>query len=87
VAPYDDYTWLPQAPELLTLLDWMSPAPESTEPDAGLVLRPHGLGPRLLHPDPPMTPTELEVLRRLAGTRLGGTIDIVTPRQLAAQGH
>jgi hypothetical protein len=72
--------WSAHAPEPLTLLRWLA-----QQRDTGAL---RGTGPlRILHPDPPLGPSELLVLQRLV--RLGGVtrdLDVMTPRLLAARG-
>lgn len=69
--------WAPHAPEPITLAEWLR--------TTGL---PSGDGPlRILHPDPPLGPDELDalaVLAELAG--LEGRLEVMTPRGLAARG-
>ncbi|GAA2388118.1 hypothetical protein [Dactylosporangium salmoneum] len=69
--------WAPHAPEPTTLAAWLAGAHAAGE-------RPTSL--RILHPDPPLGGPEREVLARVAA--LGGiaTLEILTPRQLAARG-
>lgn len=73
--------WAPQAPEPLTLLDWI-------EQESGMAQTPESSETlRVLHPDPPLGPEERNVLSRLAKmSKLGRDIDIMTPRLLAARG-
>jgi hypothetical protein len=68
--------WAPHAPEPVTLVAWLR--------EAGLP----GGGPiRILHPDPPLGPDELEVLNDLAALAgLNRRLEVMTPRGLAARG-
>lgn len=71
--------WAPHAPELLTLSHWIDTYLQK-EPKDGKTIR-------ILHPDPPLGPEELEVLCNYARKiRLGVEIDIMTPSQLAMRG-
>lgn len=74
--------WAPQAPEPLTLLDWLENQADfidAIDEDAEAL--------RILHPDPPLGPEEREVLSRLALiSKLQRDVDIMTPRLLAARG-
>lgn len=71
--------WAPHAPEPLTLSHWMDDYVQQKREDKGEI--------RILHPDPPLGPDELEVLLNYARkTSLGREIDIMTPRQLAMRG-
>jgi hypothetical protein len=73
--------WAPHAPEPLTLLQWMEDAMQcNTLPEDGKPIR-------VLHPDPPLGPDEKRVLdQALRLIRPGSTLDIMTPRLLAARG-
>lgn len=72
--------WAPHAPEPLTLTRWLVQQRDTGQLD--------GNGPlRILHPDPPLGPSERLVLDQLV--RLGGItrdLDMMTPRLLAARG-
>jgi hypothetical protein len=73
--------WAPHAPEPVTLAQWME---DNTGRERSLL----GDGPvRILHPEPPLGPDEREVLLQMA-TLMGhyGTLDVMTPRALAARG-
>jgi hypothetical protein len=83
-ADYDDIGiswWAPHAPEPSTLSGWLFE--KLVEPDDPVpidVLR-------ILHPDPPLGPDEIEVLTEV--TRLAGVAvapDFLTPRSLSARG-
>lgn len=69
--------WAPHAPEPTTLTEWVA----RTYPAGG---RPDGL--RILHPDPALGGPEREVLERVAAFGGIGSLEILTPRQLAARG-
>lgn len=73
--------WASHAPEPLTLLAWIERAiAEQHEV-------PRDRPVRVLHPDPPLGPNEIEVLKSLAqNSKLDFEIDIMTPRQLAMRG-
>ena len=75
------YCWAPHAPEPLTLVQWLERAKEAgTLPAAGSVVR-------VLHPDPPLGADERLVLEQvLSLCRENCTLDITTPRLLAARG-
>lgn len=89
------YWWAPQAPEPSTLVSWLSP-PRSTDASgasdvhAGAVPRiaaqPAGSRLRILHPDPPLADDEIDVLQQLVHLAGYGTLDLTTPRLLAARG-
>ena len=71
--------WAPHAPEPLTLSHWIDDYVQQKREDKGAL--------RILHPDPPLGPDELEFLLNYARkTSLGREIDIMTPRQLAMRG-
>jgi hypothetical protein len=70
--------WASHTPEPVTLANWISEQKGREEGKQGL---------RIMHPDPPMGPEEklaLEQIASLSGYK--GTIDILTPRTLAARG-
>ena len=70
--------WASHAPEPVTLADWIKEQEGSNKGKQGL---------RILHPDPPLGPEEKLALQQMAS--LSGyteTIDILTPRTLAARG-
>jgi len=70
--------WASHAPEPVTLAGWIKEQEGSTKGKQGL---------RILHPDPPLGPEEKISLQQMAS--LSGyteTIDILTPRTLAARG-
>ena len=73
--------WAPHAPEPLTLVHWLKEAEQAgilPEEDTDI---------RILHPAPPLGPDEELVLQQLlALCRQKGTLDIMTPRLLAARG-
>jgi hypothetical protein len=71
--------WAAHAPEPVTLVDWLSAARTGAA-------APGAPAPRVLHPDPPLGTDERLVLDEIA--RLSGlpTIDVMTPRLLAARG-
>lgn len=73
--------WAPHAPEPITLARWLT---EANTRSKGVL----GDGElRVLHPDPPLGPDEKNMLCemiRLMGHR--GTLDVITPRGLAARG-
>ncbi len=73
--------WAPHAPEPLTLVHWLKEAEEAgilPEEDTNI---------RILHPAPPLGPDEELVLQQLlALCRQKGTLDVMTPRLLAARG-
>ena len=73
--------WAPHAPEPLTLVYWLKEAERAgalPEEDTAI---------RILHPAPPLGPDEELVLQQLlALCRQKGTLDIMTPRLLAARG-
>lgn len=73
--------WAPHAPEPVTLLHWLHDRAAGGEPalaDGDL---------RVLHPDPPLGPDELEALKEMVAL-MGhyGALDVMTPRALAARG-
>ncbi|MET4602076.1 hypothetical protein ABIB90_001543 [Bradyrhizobium sp. JR4.1] len=71
--------WAPHAPEPVTFIDWIE-ANGADIPAGSDVLR-------ILHPDPPLGPDEREVLEQiLRFGRSSGSLDVMTPRQLAARG-
>jgi TIR domain len=78
-AAVDVAWWAPHAPEPVTFADWLQEHPDE-------IARP-GTDPIVvLHPDPPLGDPECDVLGqfvRLAGS--ARSLDIVTPRQLAAR--
>ena len=73
--------WAPHAPEPLTLVHWLKEAEEAgilPEEDTNI---------HILHPAPPLGPDEELVLQQLlALCRQKGTLDVMTPRLLAARG-
>lgn len=74
--------WASQAPEPLTLLDWLENQVDLLDPSDEDI---DSL--RILHPDPPLGPEERKVLSRLVlMSRLRRDVDIMTPRLLAARG-
>lgn len=73
--------WAPHAPEPVTLIQWLE-----TARNEGRLPRP-GEKLRILHPDPPLGLDEKAVLEQLlAVSGLPGSLDVMTPRQLAARG-
>ena len=73
--------WAPHAPEPLTLVHWLEEAKK-----AGIIPG-NGSDIRVLHPAPPLGPAEKLVLKQLLELcRQRGTLDIMTPRLLAARG-
>lgn len=73
--------WASHAPEPLTLLAWI----ERADAEQHELTRDRPV--RVLHPDPPLGPNEIEVLKSLARiSKLDFEIDIMTPRQLAMRG-
>lgn len=72
------YWWAPYAPEPSTFAAWL---PEVTDAagttEAGL---------RILHPDPPLGPDEVQVLQQIASLAGRGPLDLTTPRLLSARG-
>ena len=73
--------WAPHAPEPVTLAQWLEEAKTAQKLSSG-----NGLL-RILHPDPPLGPDERAVLEQiLSFGGLGGRLDVMTPRQLAARG-
>lgn len=72
--------WAPHAPEAVTLLSWIDGQFAN-----GSTLNTRCA--RILHPDPPLTSVEKEVLNKLANRcGLSEGVDIMTPRLLAARG-
>jgi hypothetical protein len=73
--------WAPHAPEPVTLVQWLEDARSSGQlPEGDRKVR-------ILHPDPPLGRDEKAVLEQmLALSGLGGRLDVMTPRQLAARG-
>lgn len=70
--------WASHAPEPVTLTGWIK------EQEG---LKRGGQGLRILHPDPPLGPEEKLALQQMASlSGYTGTIDILTPRTLAARG-
>jgi hypothetical protein len=73
--------WAPHAPEPITITHWL----RDTASHPNFVLGQADL--RVLHPDPPLGPDELQVLEdmlRLMGH--DGAFEVTTPRGLAARG-
>lgn len=72
--------WAAHAPEPLTFARWLREAvAHESLPDAGPI--------RVLHPDPPLGPDELEVLSDIASlTGVEDRLEVLTPRGLAARG-
>jgi len=73
--------WAPHAPEPITLAHWL-------EGYLNAIPTQYSDGPvRILHPDPPLGPSEREALEQFSRTsRLDNSLDIMTPRQLATRG-
>ena len=73
--------WAPHAPEPTTLADWLLQAQAKGQ-------LPNPRSPlRIIHPDPPLGPSERDVLHQmLEFGGLKGSLDVMTPRQLAARG-
>ena len=73
--------WAPHAPEPLTLVQWLETAKQAgTLPADGEIVR-------VLHPDPPLGVDEKLVLEQMLTFGLEkSTLDIMTPRMLAARG-
>jgi hypothetical protein len=70
--------WASHAPEPVTLAGWISEQKGCEEGRQGL---------RIMHPDPPLGPEEKLALQQIASlSGYKGTIDILTPRTLAARG-
>jgi hypothetical protein len=70
--------WAPHAPEPLTLSSWLLEC-RARLPAEGWI--------RVLHPDPPLGPVELEALEGIATlSGLKNRLDVMTPRGLAARG-
>nr|VFK22290.1 MAG: hypothetical protein BECKLFY1418C_GA0070996_111411 [Candidatus Kentron sp. LFY] len=82
---FDIAWWAPHAPEPLTLAHWLREGLQEAErngtfPAQGSVLR-------ILHPEPPLGPDERHVLGQIASlAQKDLTLDIMTPRLLAARG-
>ena len=73
--------WAPHAPEPLTLVNWLK------EAELAGILPEEDTNIRILHPAPPLGPAEEFVLQQLLSLyRQQGTLDIITPRLLAARG-
>lgn len=73
--------WAPHAPEPLTLVQWLEEARDARK------LPEHGGLVRVLHPDPPLGPEELVVLKQMLSlTGIDCKLDVMTPRLLAARG-
>ncbi len=73
--------WAPYAPEPLTLVHWLK------EAERAGILPGEDTNIRILHPAPPLGPDEELVLQQLLSLYLQqGTLDIMTPRLLAARG-
>lgn len=71
--------WAPHAPEPLTLSHWIKNYLDSGSTSKSDI--------RVLHPDPPLGPEELEILKVFVeNTKVEHGIDIMTPRQLATRG-
>jgi hypothetical protein len=94
-----DYWWAPQAPEPCTLTRWLQAQPgavdwpgdaDSSVDGSGSAPRipalPKGSPVRILHPDPPLSQDELHVLQQMVSLAGLGTLDLTTPRLLAARG-
>jgi len=73
--------WAPHAPEPLTFLQWLEDRMQRNSlPEDGTSIR-------VLHPDPPLGQDEKHVLdQALRLVRAQSTLDIMTPRLLAARG-
>jgi len=77
-ASWDIAWWAPHAPEPLTLSGWLLERRASL-PAEGWI--------RVLHPDPPLGPVELDALEEIATlSGLQDRLDVMTPRGLAARG-
>ena len=72
-----NYWWAPQAPEPCTLAAWMPDLKAASHPGGDV---------RILHPDPPLASDELMVLQQIVTLAGQGTLDLTTPRLLAARG-
>lgn len=73
--------WAPHAPEPVTLMQWLQDQAAKGSPALG------DQPLRILHPDPPLGPDELETLTQmvmLMGHR--AALDVMTPRVLASRG-
>jgi hypothetical protein len=69
--------WAPHAPEPVTLAVWLRKNPPADD-DTPV---------RILHPDPPLGPDELDALAALAALAgAEGRLEVMTPRGLAARG-
>lgn len=81
VTDLDVAWWAPHAPELMTLTAWIEENRNGDRmPSTGDPLR-------ILHPDPPLGPEELRILKQLAAVAgILNELDIVTPRLLALRG-
>lgn len=73
--------WAPRAPELMTLTAWIEENRNGNHmPSSGNPLR-------ILHPDPPLGPEELRILKQLVAVAgIPNDLDILTPRLLAVRG-
>jgi hypothetical protein len=70
--------WAPHAPEPVTLASWMLKHKRAGDGHEPL---------RIMHPDPPLGPEEKHALQQIAAIGgYHGTVDILTPRTLAARG-
>lgn len=72
--------WAAHAPEPLTFAQWLRQAvTEASLPETGPI--------RVLHPDPPLGPDEIDILVDIASlSGLGSRLEVLTPRGLAARG-
>jgi hypothetical protein len=71
--------WAAHAPEPVTLIQWLEEARA-----AGTLIEAGPL--RILHPDPPLGQDEKAVLEQILSFGGMGTLDVMTPRQLASRG-
>ena len=76
-----DAWWAPHAPEPITFAHWLQEERAAGRRRAGPV------DIRILHPDPPLGPEERKVLNEMAKLMgIEGSVDVMTPRALAARG-
>jgi hypothetical protein len=71
--------WAPHAPEPATFLNWLNSLEDIDAQRKQPIV--------VLHPDPPLGPDEVEVLRQVgSAAQLHEDLDFLTPRGLAARG-
>lgn len=81
VPLFAEHWWAPQPPEPSTLSMWLSPDPQTPETPV-LPIKPHL---KILHPDPPLAEDERRVLGKIAALAGVESLELTTPRLLAAR--